>query len=339
MAAKLIRRESLIGYRELIAELGGDLDDVLAASELTMAVLDPQLPFLRYYDYIVLLETAADVLNCNDFGLRLAAKQDIDILGPLALAAKQSTTLGDALVWVVSYIHFHAQGLEVTLTNIPHSNDFLLSFAITLNPAPKATQTIELTLALASQFANFLSDGQSKIKAVHMPHHYPAMSWTAKNCFGCAVEGNQQMAALVLDQDDLSMVVNRQQSQLANAAIGFLTNNCSPQHVSLTQQVALLIRAMLMMELCKNEVIASALGMGVRQLHRKLALEQTSFVKLKDRVRRELAVTYLRQINLPLGRIAELLGYQEQSALSKACVSWFGCSARQARYNLSDVSS
>jgi len=334
--AELIRRESLQGFTELISELGGDVSQVLLAANLSENVLDISSAFLPYHDYIVLLETASEVLVCDDFGIRLAAKQDIEILGLLALAAKQASTLGEALGWVVKYIHFHAQGLQVRLTNVPDSHEVLLSFMITLAPLPKSKQTIELTLALGCQFAHFLSNGQCRINAVHLPHHFQSASWHAKRVFRCPIAGNYPMATIVLDQRDLSMPVNSQQSQIADAAMNFLTTHCGTLEMSLAQQVQVLVKAMLMLQLCQNEVIATALAMSVRQLHRKLALESTSFVKIKHQVRRELAGGYLRQQNLSLGRIAELLGYQEQSALSKACQDWFGCSARQARSNLLD---
>ncbi len=331
--AQLIRRESLHGFVQLIDELGGDVSHVLASCRLSNDVLIAQSGFLLYSDYIRLLETASEQLHCPDFGIRLAAKQNIDILGPLALAAKQATTLEEALSWVVKYIHFHVAGLEVRLTKLPNSDEVLLSMAIALSPSQKATQTLELTVALGCQFANFLSNGQCHINAVHFPHSYQPGSWHAKQVFRCAVFGDRPMAAIVLAKADLAMPVHCQQNHLANAAMAYLEKHCSTQTMSLTKQVQVLVKAMLMFELCSNEVIAAALDLSVRQLHRKLAEEGTSFVKVKNQVRKELAQYYLCQKNLSLGRIAEFLGYQEQSAFTKACQGWFGCSARQARYN------
>lgn len=332
--AQLIRRESLHGFSQLIGELGGDIEQVLQRCKLSSDVLAARSGFLAYHDYILLLEAASEQLQCLDFGIRLAAKQDIDILGPLALAAKQATTLEDALAWVVKYIHFHVAGLQVRLTKVPNSEDVLLTFAIVISPLPKATQTIELTLALGCQFANFLSNGQCHIKAVHLPHHYQQGSWHAKQVFRCPVDGDRPMAAIVLSKADLNMPVHCQQNHLAQAAMAYLKKHCDTQTMSLTQQVQVLIKAMLMLELCTNEVIANSLDLSVRQLHRKLAIEGTTFVKIKNSVRQELAQNYLRQKSLSLGRIAELLGYQEQSAFTKACQEWFGCSARQARYSM-----
>jgi len=332
--AALIRRQSLAGFNQLVEELGANVTEVLQACQLNEDLLTGSDGFVRYHDYIVLLETASEVLGCHDFGVRLAAKQNIDILGPLALAARQAKTLGEALNWVVKYIHFHAQGLQVSLTKVPASDELLLTVAITLSPLPKANQTIELTLALGCQFAQFLSGGRCHIKTVLLPHHYPHVTWHAKNAFRCPVTGDHPVAAIVLDQRDWEMPLVGQQHHLANAAMNFLKQHCDTQSMSLTEQVEVLVKAMLMFELCTNEMIASALDLSVRQLHRKLALEETSFIKIKNAVRRLLAQHYLSQKTLSVAWIAELLGYQEQSAFTKACQGWFGCSARQVRYNL-----
>jgi AraC-like DNA-binding protein len=48
------------------------------------------------------------------------------------------------------------------------------------------------------------------------------------------------------------------------------------------------------------------------------------FEDIKDAVRRDMAAAYLRQRNLPLSQVAELLGYAEPSALSRSCRRWFG---------------
>ena len=82
---------------------------------------------------------------------------------------------------------------------------------------------------------------------------------------------------------------------------------------------------------CTNQVIADTLEVHVRQLHRLLQEQGTSYVKIKDRVRRQLAVLYLKQDALSLMQIASLLDYAEQSAFSRSCQRWFQMSPRNAR--------
>ena len=84
-------------------------------------------------------------------------------------------------------------------------------------------------------------------------------------------------------------------------------------------------------EECNNEAIAAELCMHPRTLQRRLRSEGRSFESIKDEVRREVALMYLRQDDMPLTRVAEKLGYSETSVLSRSCHRWFDASPLQMR--------
>jgi AraC-like DNA-binding protein len=80
--------------------------------------------------------------------------------------------------------------------------------------------------------------------------------------------------------------------------------------------------------------VARALGMSPRTLHRRLADAGTSFEKLLDDTRRELAAEYLRRSDHSVGEVAYLLGFAETSSFNRAFRRWTGTSPsdfRQAR--------
>jgi AraC-like DNA-binding protein len=64
-----------------------------------------------------------------------------------------------------------------------------------------------------------------------------------------------------------------------------------------------------------------------------LRAEGESFEAIKDSVRRQIALRYLRESSIPLIRVARLLGYSETSALSRSCYRWFSASPKQLRGN------
>jgi AraC-like DNA-binding protein len=80
--------------------------------------------------------------------------------------------------------------------------------------------------------------------------------------------------------------------------------------------------------------IAGALGMSERTLQRRLAAEGTSFQRLLDDTRRELAQQYLGQRNVSLADTAYLLGFSDQSSFFRAARRWFGTSPRHHRIRL-----
>ncbi len=107
-------------------------------------------------------------------------------------------------------------------------------------------------------------------------------------------------------------------------AYEYLQKNFSGDDLLLKEKVRALIKPLMLANQCTH----------VRSLHRQLAKEGTSFVKIKDAVRKEMAKQYLAQKGLSLGQIAILLGYAEQSAFSRSCQSWFTMGPRDYRKRL-----
>lgn len=69
---------------------------------------------------------------------------------------------------------------------------------------------------------------------------------------------------------------------------------------------------------------ASACGMSVRTLRRRLAAEGTSYRKVLEGVRRDLALRYLESTSLSLGEISSRLGYGDAAAFCHAFRRWTG---------------
>jgi AraC-like DNA-binding protein len=77
--------------------------------------------------------------------------------------------------------------------------------------------------------------------------------------------------------------------------------------------------------------IARRLGMSPRTLGRRLAAERLTFSTVLDRLRADLARRYLQDKDLPISKIAWLLGYAESSAFTHACKRWIGRTPREVR--------
>ena len=69
----------------------------------------------------------------------------------------------------------------------------------------------------------------------------------------------------------------------------------------------------------------------LRTLHRLLSAEDTTYSKLLDAVRRELAERYITDPDISLQEISSLLGFSELSAFSRAFRRWTGQPPSAAR--------
>jgi AraC-like DNA-binding protein len=74
--------------------------------------------------------------------------------------------------------------------------------------------------------------------------------------------------------------------------------------------------------------------MHPRTLQRRLREEGHSFESLKDALRRDITLQFLKRKRMPLIHVAEALGYSEVSTLSRSCYRWFSVSPRQLRAQL-----
>jgi AraC-like DNA-binding protein len=70
--------------------------------------------------------------------------------------------------------------------------------------------------------------------------------------------------------------------------------------------------------------MANALHLSLRSLQRKLHEEGTSYKKILEETRRDLATKYIQNSRLSISEISFLLGFSEISNFSRAFKRWHG---------------
>jgi AraC-like DNA-binding protein len=79
------------------------------------------------------------------------------------------------------------------------------------------------------------------------------------------------------------------------------------------------------------QTVAAALHMSPRNLQRKLSAEDTTYRKLVDTVRQELAESYLTQDSFTIAEIGYLTGFSSQAAFTRAFKRWTGLTPQDFR--------
>lgn len=98
-----------------------------------------------------------------------------------------------------------------------------------------------------------------------------------------------------------------------------------------SNRVSRIMMEMLKKEKPEIESIARKLAVSTRNLQRQLKKEGVTYQGLLDRVRKEQAIYFLTKLYIPIGEIAFLLGYSEQSAFNRAFKRWVGSPPGQYR--------
>jgi AraC-like DNA-binding protein len=334
----MIRAQSLRGYRNLVSDLGGNPTRLLRKAGIDPATLDQLTTFIRFEDMINLLECSATALDCPDFGLRLADRQDLGILGTLAVAIRHSATVGDAGRCASKYLYVHSPAVAFTITPGGKKSEVLLAFDILLEHPPHWAQTAEHAVGLAWRILRLLSEDRSHLREVRLPHRPLGPGPTYRSRFPAPVVFQAERAALVIAAGDLNLPLSEPRDELHDLATRHLEQQLPNRHNVLQDQVRQAIEALLGTGTCSYREVAKALYMHPRTFQRRMREQGTTFEAVKDEVRRDLAQRYLSQPDVPLTQVTALLDYNEQSALSRSCRRWFDTTPSAVRTGLSSRS-
>lgn len=326
-----LRAQSIVGFASLVKELGGNPLRLLQAAGLDPAQLEQPDIYISHRAFIQLLEDAADELRCPDFGLRLLDRQDLSVLGPIALAAQNAENLREALDCFARYIHVQGSALSLNLLPQADRGQVMIAVDLKLRRQIARRQQMELAVGLAHKAIELLTGGACKPLAICMPHSRIAPLRSYRERLRGKILFEQPGAGIRIARRDLDLPVNDRNPELAGAALSYLQSQYGRGEERLAVRVRALIRPLLAAGRCGVDNIAASLAMHPRTLHRRLTREGARFEEIKDYVRREMARSLIAQEGLSMTQIAGALGYAEQSALSRSCVRWFGDSPRRLR--------
>lgn len=328
----LIRAAGLSGYESLAAELGIDGRRALRRVGLAADALRDPDGLIPYAAVVRLLEQSADEASCRDFGLRLAQRQGIEILGPLSVAIAHAATLREALATAEAYMFVHSDAIRLPI-EVVADDDALTDIGLVIdgpnppnppNPQP-GPQAVEQSLGVIVRVLAELSQGQLQPTLVLLPHAPISARAVYRAAFGCPSRFEQGRAAVRIPTTVLSYPLEGHDALLRSMAQSYLDTHFVRPHHSLADRVRILLKARLGTEHSSQEQIARVLAMHPRTLQRRLRDEGVNFQSLKDEVRRDLLRQLLSQPAAPpLGQIAAMLEYSEQSALTRSCRRWFG---------------
>ena len=326
--SQFIRADALLEFDEAAQDLGGDPDGLLAAAGLVPAHTRIAGRHLPRRGFSVALELAAAQLARPDFGMLLGRRQTMHVLGGLALAMENAATLGEALQLLERYMHSHDQAAHISQRLLPRSDRHLLSFFLSVRGAKAVVQNHELGLVLACDAMARLA-GESfcplEIRMAHAPLGDPAHY---ARYFPCPVLFSQPASGVVLSRAALETPLLRRNVNLAQLAHHHLYSQLGDGSLSMTQQIERLILPLIKVGRCSINDVARFLALHPRTLRRRLCSEGTSFAEIKDTQRRLRAAELVAQ-GLPLGYMTGLLGYANESGLSRSLKRWFGRSVRK----------
>lgn len=322
----MVRSSALRGYATLMRSLGADPAPLLRRHRIPSGSLTDEDALLSLRSCVHLLEVSAIETGCADFGLRLSHVQDIGVLGPLGIVLQNAPTVREAWDYASRHLFVHSPGLVLGV----HDDSSMIEGAaemsaeIHLARLPAQRQAIDLCLGDMHHITRLLAGQQYLLRAVALPHTPVAPLSVYERFFGAPIFIEQPHAALHVSRETL-----RADLRGANPALRKITEDYLARHFrvpgeSVSARVRLALRHTLGTPKGSKTDVAALLAIHPRTLQRHLAAERTTFEAIREEIRKDAALHYLRETKVPLGQLADLLGFSEQSAMTRSCRRWFG---------------
>lgn len=335
----LIRATNLWGYGDLVRELGGEPDPLLSRFQIPAGVERQDDAFVPLDAFVRLLETSAAELACPDFGLRLSQWQGLDILGPIAVIARNARTLQDGLESIARYLYVHSPALRLAVEPHTPGSDLRFTFEVTELTLAHLRQGYELSMANGVRMIRLLGGPEARPSAVSFLHEQMGPDVAYDEALGCPVRFGQAWCGFELPLDLAARRIDSAHPETRRIATRYLESQYLPSTAALKERVAELARRLLPTGNCTAAAIADQLAMHPRTLQRRLASEGVRCQDVIEHERRDQAARYLAEPRFHLSQIAGLLGYAEQSTLNRSCRRWYGKTPRQYRADLAGSSS
>lgn len=330
----LVRTSALSGYKELVRELNSHPEPLLRQFNIDPERLEDLDYLIFFHSLMQLLEASAEQLQCPDFGLRLSKKQNMDTLGPIAIMARTSNTVGDALFCIARYIAHHSPAITLALddTSAPKFPRIMLD--INVADFPYRHQTTEMSIGLMANVHAMLTENRKKPEAVLFRHGRTLDLKTYKRHFGCPVLFNQDCNALVLTPEQFDFPIRTADSFQRDVIANYVIKKSGGSPLTFIEQTKFIISRLLPTQCCNIKTVANELFMHQRTLQRRLKDEGHIFEEMVDQIRKHDAQNFLAEQRMPMAQIAGLLGYQEQSSFNRAAKRWFNVTPNAYRKSL-----
>ena len=306
-----------------LEESGISVASVLRKAALPQDFFEHTRILVSTPELFALWRAIGDVSKDPSIGLKLATETRVERFHPMGIAALSTESFGVAVKHMAHYKKLSAP--EEILHE--HQDDewsirFRWTLAVEIEPAVLVEHCFAWVLTIARQ-----GTGQKvsplRVEFVQPRSHVKAL----ERYFGCPVVCGAARNALVFRSSDATLPFVTRNAELLDML--------APQFdVELKQRTEKedgfveLVRGAIQQKLTGHrpviDDIANDLRLSPRTLQRRLQELGSSYQRVLDEARHEMARYYLRNSVLELAEAAYLLGYEDASSFARAFRNWEG---------------
>jgi AraC-like DNA-binding protein len=303
--------------------LGIDVGAALAAAGVDPAAIDDAEARIPHVAALALWHEAARRSGDDAFGIHVAEEIRPGAFDVLDYAIRASATLGEGLERLVRY-HRILHDAAIVVLRVDGDSAWLEHVLPPETPVlPR--QVAEFIVAAWLVVARQATALDLVPVEVDFRHESPEDLTEHRRLFRAPIRFSSPTNGLRLRRVLLDTRLVKSDAGLCAVLEHYAREHLErvPAVTALSQRVRHLVAAGLSTGV-SAATVARRLHMSRRTLHRQLADEGTSFKKLVEDLRRELALRYLAERRMAIAEIAFLLGFSEASAFHRAFRRWSG---------------
>lgn len=316
-------------WRALFTDLGVSAQDVLRHARLPLDLLSHKTPMLTASEYFSLWHGLAHALRENPaFPLQMAQAISVAAFSPPLFASLCSDDLNMALARIA---HYKPLVGPLRLDVVQTEQYTQVAFSGLPDNDPVPSSMIAFELAFWVHVARMATHERIEPLAVYTNIDIPAAD-AYTDYFGVAVQPGDfsGLRFSAVDARRPFLTANDAMWSIFEPELRKRMDDLKPES-PFTERVRACLIEILASGQYSSKSVANRLAVSPRTLQRRLKDEGTSFQKILDDLREELALHYLRNSDYTTGQIAFLLGYEEPNSFFRAFRGWTGLTPDVAR--------
>jgi AraC-like DNA-binding protein len=294
---------------------------LVAQAGLPPDALDDADNRLPYEALLALLASATARTGCRHFGLLLGRAAQGACMGPIWPLVRNAPTLGAALRILCTHRQLDGEGGSVFL--VEHGRTADLGYAIYRRSTRARDQMNDLALAHLLCVMRELRDPYWTPDEVLLPHSAPRDERPFRTVFRVRPHYDADICALRFPAALLEKAIADADTARFSAAA---TEVATVDQAALVPKVHRALRMLLLEGKSGGDDVAHTLAMHRRTFNRRLKAEGTTFQRLLDDVRFDLACQLLESTTLPIVDIGFALGYESAASFMRSFRRWSGTS-------------
>lgn len=317
--------------RALIAE-GHDPEPLFTLAGIDRSTInnpETRLPIVSMWK---LWHNAVEQTQDDAFGITVAEHVFPTHLNALLFAIQSSQSLREIIERLIRYATVVSTIINLSLIEEPNNKQARLRFISLAQDTERPNAPFDAFLAIAvKNIRDVMAMEDKGIVKIELRRPEPKNLDKFQRFFNRPIEFGCKHNDLIFESKLLDTPL-----AAANADLARINDQLLDDYLKRLNQKTISLKVKEVILDClpdsgiNQEQVANRLNMSVRNLHRKLAEEDTSFKNLLDTIRQDLALRYLKSA-MSISDITYSLGFVDQSSFSRAFKRWTGQSPSQYR--------